>query len=57
MRKMLIEEIKELSKIVDNDDLDWFPWDKYSNKKLLDMFGELYLANYILSHPGELSKE
>jgi len=57
MRKMLIEEIKDLSKIVDNDDLDWFPWDKYSNKELLDMFGELYLANYILSHPGELSKE
>lgn len=57
MRKMLIEEIKELSKIVDNDELDWFPWDKYSNKELLDMFAELCLADYILSQQGELSQE
>jgi len=41
MRNMLIEEIKILSKEVDNDDLDWYPWERSSNKELLDMFAEL----------------
>ena len=44
MRSMLIEEIKSLSMEVDNDDLEWFPWEKYSNRQLLEMFAELVLT-------------
>ena len=49
MRNMLIKEIKSLSEEVDDDDLEWFQWDRYSNKELLEMFKDLCIAQYDLS--------
>lgn len=47
MRDKLIKKIVDLSVKVDNDDLEWFEFNKYSNDELLEMYRELVIVEYM----------
>jgi hypothetical protein len=57
MRDKLISKVVELSTKVNNDDLAWFVFDRYSNEELLDIYKELAIQEYIHNEYTRHSKQ
>ena len=53
MRDKLIRRIVELSKEVDNDNLEFTNWNLHSNNELLDMFKRLIEVKVVMEHQNE----
>lgn len=55
MREKLIKRIVELSKEVDDDDMEYVNWNLHSNNELLEMFKRLVEVKVIMEHQDDAS--